>query len=213
MLCEARQEFRLWLVRDPSKAACRAMLLGQSSRDQRVKGLAFSREAVRSGLRSLPGPVVVVKHAVRFARCSSPCGSAAVGDQGGLREQTQARLGSSTAGGHTGHGHTRAPISPTSPTVCSSHPDDDFFVQEIDHFLQSDDDMEETANEGHAGRQLIDSLALPSMQRFKCRKVSLFKLDLVACTDADSYANANSDAFHAVHPPRSEANRCMIFNV
>ena len=104
ILCETRQEFRLWLVRDPSsKAACRAMLLGQSSGDQRVKGLAFSRDAVRSGLRSLPGPAIVVKHAVRFARCSSPCGSAAVGDQGGLREQSQTRLGSSIAGGHTGH--------------------------------------------------------------------------------------------------------------
>ena len=157
---------RLWLVRNPSKAACQAMLLGQSSGDQQVKGLAFSRDAVRSGLRSLPGPVVVVKHAVRFARCSSPCGSAAVGDQGGLREQSQARLGSSTAGGHTGHSHTRAPISPTTYSI---HPDDDIFVQDVEHFVKSDDDMEETANEGHAGRQLIDSLALHSLQRSKCR--------------------------------------------
>ena len=169
ILCEARQAnicFRLWLVRDPSKAACRAMLLGQSSRDQRAKGLAFSRDAVRSGLRSLPGPVVVVKHAVRFARCSSPCGSAAVGDQGGRWEQTQARLGSSTAGGHTGHGHTRAPISPTTYSI---HPDDDGFLQDIEHCLKSDDDMEETANDGHDGCQLIDPQALPSLQRFKCR--------------------------------------------
>ena len=155
----------------PSKAACRAMLLGQTSGDQRVKGLAFSRDAVRSGLRSLPGPVVVVvvKHEVRFARCSFPCGSAAVGDQGGLREQTQARLGSSTAGGHTGHGHTRAPISPISPTTYSIHPDDDSFLQDVEHFLKSDDDMEETANEGRAGRQLVDPQALPSLQPFKCR--------------------------------------------
>ena len=114
--------FRLWHGlpdTHPSKAACRAMLLGQSSGDQRVKGLAFSRDAVRSGLRSLPGPVVVVKHAVRFARCSSPCGSAAVGSQGGLRKRLQARLGSSKVGGHSGNSHTQAPtpITTITPTT------------------------------------------------------------------------------------------------